>query len=187
MPVECLLGRVFRHGLSNEMMRSHPAKLQREVVEVRTFEPLGALARWWPPRIICPLRPVRSHGRACSARPPQFCIEKLPQGQGPGAAGTVELYHMTSDMIIRTASRCLLGDEVREQVHTEFAKVSCERAAVLLQATTRRSGTQARPNPHTGHMMNSRALLMHARTLRVAHSRAPTLPVQSHCRCRKGF
>eukprot|EP01052_Picozoa_sp_SAG31_P049402 SAG31_NODE_10801_length_1095_cov_10.064489_2_plen_166_part_01 len=72
-----------KHGLSADMMRRHPAKLQREIVE--------------------------------------FCVENLPLKAG-NVAQEVELYHMTSDMIIRTASRCLLGDEVREQIHEQFAK-----------------------------------------------------------------
>ena len=37
------------------------------------------------------------------------------------AQGEVELYHMTSELIINTASRCILGDEIRDTVHKEFA------------------------------------------------------------------
>lgn len=36
--------------------------------------------------------------------------------------GEVELYHMTSEMIINTASRCILGDEIRDTVHKEFSQ-----------------------------------------------------------------
>ena len=36
--------------------------------------------------------------------------------------GEVELYQMTSEMIINTASRCILGDEIRDTVHREFSQ-----------------------------------------------------------------
>ena len=73
--------RFVKHGLSQDMMRQHPAKLVREVREY------------------------------CQAE------------QGAWLeAGHCELYHMTSEMIINTASRCILGDEIRDTVHKEFAR-----------------------------------------------------------------
>lgn len=44
-------------------------------------------------------------------------FKKLPN------EGTMDLMHMLSELIILTASRCLLGHEIRETVHTEFARL----------------------------------------------------------------
>ena len=49
----------------------------------------------------------------------EYCIAEQ---KGWLDRGVVELYHMTSEMIINTASRCILGDEIRDTVHKEFAK-----------------------------------------------------------------
>jgi len=40
----------------------------------------------------------------------------------PDESGELELYSATSELIINTASRCLLGDEIRDHVHEEFAQ-----------------------------------------------------------------
>ena len=44
------------------------------------------------------------------------------QGKDQNQSGQAELYEATSELIINTASRCLLGDEVRETVHSEFTR-----------------------------------------------------------------
>jgi sterol 14-demethylase len=40
-----------------------------------------------------------------------------------GQTGQVDLHEVLSEVTILTASRCLLGDEIRERLHTEFAEL----------------------------------------------------------------
>lgn len=61
---------------------------------------------------------MRQHPAKLVREVRDYCVAE----QSGWLRGEVELYHMTSEMIINTASRCILGDEIRDTVHKEFSQ-----------------------------------------------------------------